>query len=273
MNRIQIILLLLVHATAAGVGGPDEGRRILDAADVRAREINSYRCRYESVIEIDDLDIRTSGTMLYLRPGHLRMDFRTVEGSGAPTTTLSVTDGIHAWIETGSPGSSRPVVIRSRARGGGSIPDGSSVSSLTGMLPQLRALFELRLTGDEVWIEGQLMHVFEGHYRKGALSEMIARDNASAGGGNTPEIDLTYVIMMESILKSVRVWVGELDLVPHRVIVNPRDLTPGRSRAGAELIPRTVTTYRAIEFEPAIDPGHFVYTPPEGVRVIDRAGP
>lgn len=254
---------------------------VLKDADEAARGWTGFTCKFKSVVESPTSKSESSGEMIYLKPGRLKMTTLfppSVPGQPAVRSIL-IDNGTHTINVTEAVGA-ETLVSRSPST---KTESGEPVSSPLAMIHQLDATYELKFDPDRSGgkLFGQKMNVLSGPYRAGALEKTTAAARKAGVAGAS--VDLKA---MEKLMGSVRLFLGEEDHFLHRVeMIPPKPEEPKESKqtgdpatdaaakkkaAGFRLkMPQTTTDYFDVDFKAEPRPADFNYETPANARVVD----
>ena len=144
-------------------------------------------------------------------------------------------DGIWVWIETRGPGDTGVRVRKERP---------AYDFPYLGMAREMKSQAgEMNWQVQEASIGNQRAFILEGHNNvepPGTIPVNVAR----------------------------KVWVGQDDLLIHRI-----DFLPLRSRPGVQPDTTSVTVFTNLKVNQKVDPGLFKYMPPEGAKVVEEGQP
>lgn len=260
-----ILALALLPGSLAAESTP-AAQSVLQAAIERTAALNAYTCTMKTEIVLGDQKTELDGTVSFLKPGFLMMTSAPAGGKSIAQTRL-VSDGKLTHTEIRSEDES-VIVLKSLANAGGdaSALAGAGQGAMHEMLLQFGQLYDFQLApeGEGAPIEGQPMDVLIGKYRSGSIGKLLAGAPESSSA-NAQD----YTELLERVMDSLRLSIGKNDRLVHRM-----ELTPApSSSAGAEVLPKTTTTFLQIQINPALTPDHFRYEPPEGAQIIDTTRP
>lgn len=286
MKLTQITLLAFAVGMLAAPSisaDPAKAAEIMQGARDAHEKWTDYVCVVKQEHITDGKTTTQLGKLNWLSPGYVRNQL-TSPGPDGEVTTLMVTDGRDVYTETkgpeGPPAVFHYTIAQPKPIPGAPLPKLTQKEAHTPiqMMDQLAPMYDWAV--DENMnggmIQDMAMDVVIGTYRKGAAAEHITAEEGKEKDVATKRRLNLRRNLIESMVGSMRVWIGRSDKFVHRIEMIPPEGSDAMKLSAGPLsgVPKTkiVTTYLDVKFDQKQTPADFVYTPPAGVEITEMPG-
>ncbi len=167
----------------------------------------------------------------------LKRTFADAGGNSDVMEIRGVNDGTFSWNEDRQSAGGEIRVTKDEAQG----PHAFGLSEdLARNLTRAWKQYRYRVVGEDT-IDGRKMHVLEGALDPATLSKSVKES-------------------------SRKIWVGQDDFIVRRMVDSMRLVNRDKPEV-------TTKEWLNIKVNQPVDPALFVYTPPEGAKIVDRTQP
>lgn len=281
MNRkrmiVQVLLVAMVLVRSVWADA-EKAAEIMQGARDAHEKWTDYVCVVKQEQITEGETTTQLGKLNWLAPGYVRNQM-TTPGPEGEMTTLMVTDGRDVYTET--KGASGPVAVfhysiaQPKPIPGGPLPKLKQKEAHIPiqMMDQLAPMYDWAVdeTMNGGMIQDMAMDVVIGTYRQGAAAEHI---KAEEGKENDVALKRRLNLrrnLIESMVGSIRVWIGRNDKFVHRIEMIPPEGSDAKKLSSGPLAgvakTKIVTTYLDVKFDQKQTPADFVYTPPAGAEI------